>query len=450
MTALDARETAAARQPAEPRSAAEPRAAEPRSAASLEGRAPGRFDGARAAARDAGAWLGAVSEGARGRLGPVLGAITRLGWIVLIAGVVALVAGLVLGWVELVAVGGVLLVAMLAAIPFALGRTSYEVEIELSPRRVTVGDRALGRLGVRNAGDERVLPTRMEFPVGVGRAEFGIPALEPGQPHEELFAVPTSKRAVIPAGPAMSVRGDELGLLRRTVKWTGVIELFVHPRVIPLAPGAAGLLRDLEGIESTKLADADLAFHALRPYEAGDDRRHIHWRTSARTGQLMVRQFQETRKSQLTIVHSLNRELYAGEEEFELAISVAASLACQALRDDVDVELVNEAGRAPTRTRTALLDATSRFEPCDPTHPTVRGFVLEATRRLPPPSVVIVVAGSGLERAELRRIEALFPHEVQVLGYVCDVAKRASRTRSGDLMLCTIPRLEDLPKLAAA
>lgn len=413
-------------------------------------RARGRFDGVRAFLRDAGEWFGTVWGHVWKGIGPILTIVTRLGCLVLGLAVMSLVVGLILGWIELVAFGAVLLIVFLAAIPFALGRATYEVEIELNPRRVTVGDRALGRLTVRNAGDERVLPTRMEFPVGLGRAEFGIPSLEPGQPHEELFAVPTSRRAVIPAGPAMSVRGDELGLLRRTVKWTGIIELFVHPRRVHLAPGAAGLLRDLEGITSTKLTDADLAFHALRPYEPGDDRRYIHWRTSARTGTLMVRQFQETRKSHLTIVQSLDRELYANEDEFELAISVVASLGEQAIRDDVAVDIATERGITPTRSLVAMLDDLSRFEAVDRAHDSLRAFTLNATRRLAPPSVVVIVGGRHLSRAELRAVSSLFPHEVQVTGIICDTSATLKRSRSNDLTVCTVPSLNDLPKAVAA
>ncbi|MBN6778198.1 DUF58 domain-containing protein [Pseudoclavibacter alba] len=426
--------------------------AQPEDAQALPATEPnkGRFDGVRAFLRDARTWFGAVWGRIWKVIGPVLTVVTRLGWTVLALAVLCLAVGLFCGWIELVAVGGILLIAFLAAIPFALGRASYEVEIELNPRRVTVGDRALGRLMVRNAGDERVLPTRMEFPVGLGRAEFGIPSLEPGEPHEELFAVPTSRRAVIPAGPAMSIRGDELSLLRRTVKWTGVIELFVHPRRVHLAPGAAGLLRDLEGVVSNKITDADLAFHALRPYEPGDDRRYIHWRTSARTGTLMVRQFQETRKSHLTIIQSLDREFYANEDEFEMAISVVASLGEQAIRDDVAVDIATERGVTPTRSLVAMLDDLSRFEAMDGKHESLRAFTLNATRRLAPPSVVVIVGGRGLSRSELRAVSSLFPHEVQVTGIICDTSSTLARSQTNDITVCTIPRLDDLPKAVAA
>ena len=77
---------------------------------------------------------------------------------------------------------------------------------------------------------------------------------------------------------------------------------------------------------TTDLSSADVSFHALRDYVPGDDRRHIHWKTTARTNKLMVRQFEETRRAHLAISLSINTEEYASEDEFELAISAAASI----------------------------------------------------------------------------------------------------------------------------
>ncbi|MBF9641206.1 DUF58 domain-containing protein, partial [Streptococcus pseudopneumoniae] len=78
------------------------------------------------------------------------------------------------------------------------------------------------------------------------------------------------------------------------------------------------------------ITSSDAAFHALRPYESGDDRRHIHWKMSAHTGQLMMRQYLETRRSHHLIVLDLKRENY-GEADFELAVEAAASLAVSSL-----------------------------------------------------------------------------------------------------------------------
>ncbi|HMO11440.1 MAG TPA: DUF58 domain-containing protein, partial [Actinotalea sp.] len=97
-------------------------------------------------------------------------------------------------------------------------------------------------------------------------ADFPLPSLRPGQSHEDLFAIPTTRRQVITVGPVRSVRGDPWGLIARRVDWTEPVEVFVHPRVVPLAGAAAGVLRDLEGQATRVISDTDLSFHALREY----------------------------------------------------------------------------------------------------------------------------------------------------------------------------------------
>ena len=124
------------------------------------------------------------------------------------------------------------------------------------------------------------------------------------------------------------MHGDPLGLVRRTVAWTERTELFVHPFTVSLESLGAGLLRDLEGTVTPDLSMSDLAFHALREYQPGDDRRYIHWRSSAKHDRLLVRQFLDTRRSHLAVVVDTSPEVYAGDaDDVELAISCAASLA---------------------------------------------------------------------------------------------------------------------------
>ncbi|MDB5621423.1 MAG: hypothetical protein JWQ24_5661, partial [Tardiphaga sp.] len=206
---------------------------------------------ARASLRRFGAGSGTMASAAIGFVGnsvrPRLAILSSAGWIALALAAATLISGFILGWQELTFVGLTVLVGLAFCTVFLIGRITYDVAIELSPARVVVGERALGRLVVTNSGPKSVLAARMELPVGAGRAEFSIPALKPAQEHDELFAVPTNRRAIIATGPAVSVRGDQLGLIRRVVRWTDPVDLFVHPVTTPLAPSAAGLVRDLEG-----------------------------------------------------------------------------------------------------------------------------------------------------------------------------------------------------------
>jgi hypothetical protein len=378
---------------------------------------------------------------------PVLAVITPVGWLVLLVAAVALTLSLVFGWQEFTYLGTLMLAAFIVCSAFLFGRASYGVIIELNPRRVVVGDRAMGRMLITNTGARKLQPGRMELPVGAGIAEFQLPAMTPKQEVEELFAVPTSKRAVIVAGPAESVRGDQLGLLRRALKWADAVDLFVHPKTVKLAPSAAGLVRDLEGQVSKKITNNDIAFHALRPYVPGDDRRYVHWRTSARIGQLMVRQFEETRRSQVTMIHNSRSDMYASEEEFELAISVTASIAAQIIRDGTHMNVVSESGVWKTQTVVSMLDASCRIEPVGRVFPTVREFARERTLTLQNPSVVIVIGGSRMTTAEFRSVQSLFGSDTNQVAFHVDLGAQPKLGAVAGQTVITIGDLKDLPSL---
>lgn len=388
-----------------------------------------------------------VTRVARKYIAPMVAVVTPAGWTVLVIAAVAITLSVVFGWQEFTYLGFVLLAALMVAACFLIGRATFGALIELNPRRVVVGDRALGRMVVVNVGQRSVSPTRMELPVGRAIAEFQLPSMQPKQEQEELFAVPTNKRAVIVAGPAESVRGDQLGLMRRAVRWTEPVELFVHPTTVRLAPTASGLVRDLEGQVSKKITNSDLAFHALRPYVPGDDRRYVHWRTSARIGQLMVRQFEETRRSQLTMIHNAMSSLYQSEDEFELAISVTASIAAQVIRDGTQMNVVSESGAWRTPSVTSMLDHSSRIEPVGRSWDSVRAFAREQTKRLPAPSVVMIIGGSRMTTAEYRSVESLFGQDTTQLAFRVILDAQPSIAAVGSLTVVTIGRLSDLGML---
>jgi len=99
---------------------------------------------------------------------PVLATVTGSGWVVLVVAAVSIVLSLVFGWQEFSYLGAVLLAALVIGTLFLFGGSSYGVFIELNPRRVVVGDRAMGRMLVTNTGTRALTPTRMELPVGRG------------------------------------------------------------------------------------------------------------------------------------------------------------------------------------------------------------------------------------------------------------------------------------------
>ena len=212
---------------------------------------------------------------------PVTGVVTRLGWSVLVFGLGCWLLGWRAGWRELMVIASACWLLLLASILLTIGGARLSVTLIADPQRVVVGAPAAGAVRVRNEGRRPLLPIGLELPIGAGAARFMLPLLLPGVEHEELFIVPTQRRGVVVVGPAMTVRGDPIGLMRRAVSWTHSIEIFVHPITVRLDSLGAGFLRDLEGQTTNELSMSDLAFHALRDYQPGDDRRYIHWRSSA-------------------------------------------------------------------------------------------------------------------------------------------------------------------------
>ena len=400
-----------------------------------------------ASARSVAGRLAHVARAVAEFCAPVTGVVSTVGWLVLAAAAVSLVIAFTFGWVEFAFLGFTLLAAVLVSIAFVFGRMHFRVGIELQPARVVAGERAFGRLLVTNAGGSPSAPSRIELPVGAGLAEFVVPSLAPEAEHEELFAVPTNRRAVIIAGPAVSVRGDQLGILRRMVRWTDPVELFVHPITARLRPSAAGLVRDLEGEITKVITNNDISFHALRAYEPGDALRNVHWRTSARTGQLMVRQYEETRRSQLVLVQVTERAQYASDDEFELGVSVLASIGVQVIRDATRLAVLTESLALRTATPTVLLDDSSRIEPVDRRFPTVRDFVRDATKRLPAPSVVIAIGGSLLPLTEFRSIETLFGADTVTIAFRVELGASSTITKVAGTSVVTVGDLADLPRL---
>lgn len=387
--------------------------------------------------------------------------ITPLGWCLSLLAPASLIAGYLLGWLELVAVGYALVVLVVLAVGYAVGRNSFTIALDLPHHRVAVGDSAGGRVTVSNPTRRRVLGVRVEVPIGHGLAEISLPGLKPGDAIDDTFTVPTTKRGVIPVGPVRTVRGDPIGLVRRELDWTGVIELFVHPRTIGIPSTSTGLIRDLEGTPTRDLSSSDIAFHALREYVAGDERRHIHWKSTAKAGEYMVRQFEETRRSHLVIALSLANADFATEEEFELAVSVAASLGVRAIRDAREVSVV-VSERTPdfakrktlavkslsTLTRVRLLDELALVT-FDESALGITDVARVTGEQVVGISVAFLVVGSTTRITELRQAAAAFPSGVETVAIVCDPESIPGMRGVAEMTILTVGYLEDLQKSLA-
>lgn len=376
-------------------------------------------------------------------VGPVLGTVSALGAVVLGGVVLLWVLGTLYGWQEakVAALFGAFLLVI--AIAFVVGKSMYAVKLDLARTRVAVGENAVGSIAVTNTSPRPVLPAALELPVGQATALFHLPRLKSGEVHEDLFTIPTTRRAVITVGPVRSVRADPLRLLRRQLRWTDPTDLYVHPRTTGLDGPAAGFLKDLEGLPTTELSSADVSFHALRDYVPGDDRRHIHWKTTARTGKLMVRQFEETRRAHMAVALSVNTDEYEREEDFELAISAAASLGRQAIKESRELSVLTQNGPIRCETGKNLLDDMTRL-----LGNTRRGNTVDLARtlqdRVPNASVVFLVFGSKVTPAHMRSAAAAMPPGIRVFAIRCDGGAPSARANIADLTVLTLGELSEL------
>ena len=402
--------------------------------------------------------IGAIIAGWTRRISSV---VTALGWSILFLVPAAFVLGYWLGWVELVTTAFAGTVLIIVATVYLIGRIAFSIELVMTHSRVVVGERATGLITVTNPTTRRLAGLKVEVSVGRGLAEIAMPSLAHGASFHHEFLVPTSRRGLLWIGPVRTVRADPVGLVRRELLWTDAKQLFVQPRTIGIPSTSTGFVRDLEGNPTRDLSNSDVSFHALREYVPGDERRYIHWKSTAKTGTYMVRQFEETRRSHLVIALSLATANYATDEEFEMAVSVAGSLGVRAIRDARNVAVV-VSEKTPefakhavfavrhlnTLTGTRLLDDLAIID-----HGESALGIVDVARvaadEVTGISVAFLVCGSLATVTELRAASTKFPPGVEVVAVVCDPETIPGLRRVAGLSVLTIGYLEDLQKSLA-
>jgi hypothetical protein len=182
----------------------------------------------------------------------------------------------------------------------------------------------------------------------------------------------------------------------------------------------------------------------LRDYSAGDDRRYIHWRTSARTGKLMVRQFVDTRRIHATAVVDGDPASYATEDEFEIALSAAGSIAVRAIQDEQQASVIASHEAVADGSIQHILDGLTRAEFGGDPLATLAGSVL---RNSPDTSIAILITGSLPAFSVVRRAAAALPIEIDTVALRVDPRGDPGMTTVGNLTVLSLRALNDLPAL---
>jgi Protein of unknown function DUF58 len=271
------------------------------------------------------------------------GSVTGRGAGLIVGAAVLLTVGFGFGYRDLAMLGTAGVVAVGSAVGLAMWRPRLGVQRLAEPDRVARGDSARMTLTVRNTS--RLLPANLVASDRVGSGSVPVPLLRlrPGKDTTVAYPVPTRRRGVVEVGPLRVTRGDPLGLVRLARTYGDVAKVWVHPRVHRLRAVPAGMARSLDG-RIDKVPHGTITFDSLREYVVGDDLRRVHWRSSAKAGELMVREQLDPSEPAIVVLlddraaaHPQVRDGTA--ESFEAACEAAASVVAAAVREDLPVVL---------------------------------------------------------------------------------------------------------------
>jgi uncharacterized protein (DUF58 family) len=139
------------------------------------------------------------------------------------------------------------------------------------------------------------------------------------------------RRGLYSVGPVQVTTGDPFGLFRHTRTYGQAQNVLVYPRAVELPnfyvppanlPGEGRFRRRTHYVTPNA--------SGVRPYEFGDSFNRIHWPSSARTGELMVKLFELDPASDIWVILDLQRDVHVGEGDDsteEYSVSIAASVA---------------------------------------------------------------------------------------------------------------------------
>ncbi len=271
--------------------------------------------------------------------------VTRRGVGLLLAGIALITGGLIFGYDELTVIGVAAVLAFCGAFIFALRRWTLDVHRDVEPDRVVRGEECLGLVSVRNHARWRGVDLIAFDRCGQSTVTVPVVRLGPAKVTAVQYPLPTRRRGVVTVGPLRIERRDPLDIIRISREYGGTRQVWVHPAPRQLHSVPVGRARSLDGAVD-QVEHGSITFHALREYVPGDDLRHVHWRTAARVGQLMVREHVDTSLPRLVVLLDNRRAAYHDPEAFESAADAAASVVVAALRAGLHVNLQIVGGAA--------------------------------------------------------------------------------------------------------
>jgi uncharacterized protein (DUF58 family) len=268
------------------------------------------------------------------------------------AGVTSIVCAILLDQPALNRVG-VLLVALPLITAFFVGRSRYRLALvrTVQPQIVPAGQPARVRLTITNEGrtpsGALLLEDQVPYVLG-SRPRFVLEGIAHGWRRHITYQVRSDIRGQFRIGP-MAVRvSDPFGLVELGRAFRTTVPLTVTPRTVPLPSITLGGGWTGSGDNRPRaFATGSAEDVTVREYRHGDDLRRVHWRSSARIGELMVRREEQPWQSRATLFLDNRAIAHRGHgiaSSLEAAVSAAASIAAHLSHRGFTVRLVTASG----------------------------------------------------------------------------------------------------------
>ncbi len=252
---------------------------------------------------------------------------TTRGWAALGAGVALIVLWVVFGERLMLGVGLFLVVTIGSGVAYVRSTVpSVGVSRRVTPFQVHDGDRAIVEVTLSTS---RRIPQAivLDEVSGLGTARFVADRVEPHNPMVARYEVLCRPRGVYTVGPAIVQVRDPLALCEAGGTAGKIDRLVVYPAVedldgLPLGRGHDPTVNTSRASFSQTGGED---FFTLREYQQGDDLRRVHWPSSAKRGELMIRQLEMPWQSRALVLLDPRQTAYPDSEAFEHAVRGVAS-----------------------------------------------------------------------------------------------------------------------------
>jgi len=299
----------------------------------------------------------------------LLGGLTVRGRSFVAAGAAAMICGLLIPEPDLLRIGAVLMALPLLS-ALGAGRARYRLSCTrtVTPARLPAGETASLTIRMSNVSKLRtgLLLAEDTVPYALGsRPRFIFEGIGGGGSRSFTYQLGSDTRGRYTVGPLRVRVADSFGLVSITRAFSSTTTLTVTPRIVPLARppvGGSWLGDSEEGRRSIAASGEDDV--APRDYRIGDSLRRVHWRSTARYGELMVRREEQYWRNTASLFLDTRRTAYSAAM-FELAVTTAASVGVHLAGEGFEARLVTDLGEVPRQGsfNDTLLDTLAVLKP---------------------------------------------------------------------------------------